>query len=583
MQELLRFAKGVSELEFGFISFLINALLITLITLAFLTFIYDKFIQREDQLLINYPLIGRARYLFYMLRDPMRQYFGDENYYELFDKVKWVYDSAKHKNAYISFSPSQTQKSARLSFKNANIVLNRDEVDKEFGVVFGEGLKYAFKTKSIIGRSAMSDGALSPEATRAFSKAAYRSKFPINTGEGGLTSNFLTTLKYDTKNDCFLEVKKGTIFAKSIYKILTLLFNQAQAQKVYCDIIIDAEAKETFMFDKRSLVCYRVNWDAPLVSFLKKVPDSLPDIVFQIGSGLYGVKDSDGGFDKVRYQKVMSFCKMTEIKLAQGAKQTGGKLLADKVSESIAYYRGVKPHKDLISPNRFPYANTLEELFEFIGELKKLSDKPVGIKIVISSKEDFKEYANLIKKRILKNSNAYPDFITIDGGDGGSATAPLEMMISVGMVIAKALYVADTMLKNAGVRDRVKLIGSEKVLTPDDAILLLGIGADFVNIARGFMLSSGCIRARVCSGANGRSCPVGLATQDKRKRASFLVDKRAKEIASYHDSMIEGIRGLLAIMGLNGLDKLSKKNLIFKDHTGVTYMDVDSYFDDMIK
>ena len=581
MQEFFNFARDLSQAHFPFLEFLLKMGVWIFIFGAIITLIYDRFIQREDQLLINYPLIGRMRYLFYLLRDPMRQYFGDEPFYESYDKVKWVYDTAKEKNPYLSFSPSQPQKSARLSLKNANIVLNSDEVDSDFQVVFGESLKYPFTAHSVIGRSAMSDGALSPEATRAFSKAAFKGRFPINTGEGGLTSNFLTTLQL--QKDCgYLEIKEGTWFAKSIYKVIKFIFNQSRARKIYCDLILQTKAKDSYIFDEKSISLYRIDWSVPLANFPLQVPKELPNITFQIGSGLYGVKDSNGEFDPIRYQKVMSFCVMSEIKIAQGAKQTGGKLLACKVSESVAYYRGVKPHVDLISPNRFPYANSIEELFEFIGRLKDLSQKPVGIKIVISSKEDFKEYAKMIKKSIENGTNQYPDFITIDGGDGGSATAPLEMMMSVGMVIAKALYVVDSTLKEYEIRDRIRLIASEKVLTPDDAVVLLGIGADFINIARGFMLSAGCIRARVCSGAGGRDCPVGIATNNPKKRASFLVEKRAYEIASYHQALKNGIVNLLAIMGVESLGELSKENLIFKDHTGKTYTDVERYFEEMM-
>ena len=335
-------------------------------------------------------------------------------------------------------------------------------------------------------------------------------------------------------------------------------------------------------FDESEMLFYRVNWDAPIDVFPSNVPDDMPDIIFQMGSGLYGVRDQEGEFCETRYQKTMRFCKMTEIKMAQGAKQTGGKLLASKVSEEIAYYRGVEAHKNLFSPNQFPFAHTLEELFDFMGRLKKLSKKPVGVKIVISSAAAFDEYAELIKRRLEAASDAYPDFITIDGGDGGSGAAPLEMMMTVGMTISKALYIADHALKRVGVREKVKLIASEKVLTPDDAIVLFGIGADYVAIARAFMMSAGCIRARECSGAHGRSCPVGLATQDKKKRASFLVEKKARNVASYHAQMLSGIRGLLAVIGIDNLQKLSKKNLIFKDQTGKTYMDVDRYFEEAL-
>ncbi len=574
--------SSLTHSDFPILMFLVEAFLILFVTISVILFIYDRFIQRENQLLINYPLIGRMRYFFYALRDPMRQYFGDEKFYESFDKVKWVLNSAQRKSPYASFSPEQPQKSARLSIKNANCVLNTEDVSKEFRVTFGSDVKKPFTTRSVFGRSAMSDGAISPEGTRSFSKGAYLGKFPINTGEGSLTSNFLYTHRYKKENEKYLDSYEGTFFAKNIYKIFKFLLHENAAENLYRHMVIDANDGDSYLFDKESLVFYRVNWNAPLEDFPEEVPQDLPDIIFQMGSGLYGVRHHDGTFDEERYKKTMKFAKMTEIKMAQGAKQTGGKLLGGKVSEAIAYYRGVEAHKDLFSPNQFPFAHTLDELFDFMGRLKALSQKPVGVKIVISSQEGFDEYAQLIKKRIEAGSSAYPDFITIDGGDGGSGAAPLEMMMTVGMIIAKALYIADTTLLNAGVRDKVKLIASEKVLTPDDAIVLFGIGADYVAIARAFMMSAGCIRARECSGANGRACPVGLATQDKKKRASFLVEKKAQNIASYHGQLLYGIQNLLAIMGLNHINKLSKKNLIFKDHTGKTYMDVDHYFEESV-
>jgi len=582
MEALLKFTNNVGNYDFPLLVFLFKAAIIVFIVISIVLFVYDKFFQREDQLLINYPLIGRMRYVFYLLRDPMRQYFGDEKFYESFDKVKWVYDSAERKSAYASFSPGQPQKSARLSIKNANCVLNTEDVSDDFSVTFGENSQNPFKTKSVFGRSAMSDGAISPEGTRSFSKGAYLGKFPINTGEGSLTSNFLYTHKYNPKDNSYLDVLEGTLFAKTVFILLKFLFNRSMAQRVYRHMVIDRVDSESFLFDEITKVCFRVNWKAPLNSFPKEVPSDIPDIIFQMGSGLYGVRDEEGNFDEERYKKTMSFAKMTEIKMAQGAKQTGGKLLASKVSEAVAYYRGVEPYKDLFSPNQFPHAKTLEELFDFIGRLKELSKKPVGVKIVISSQDSFDEYANLIKKRVDEESAAYPDFITIDGGDGGSGAAPLEMMMTVGMVIAKALHIVDSTLKKVGVREKVKLIASEKVLTPDDAVVLFGIGADYIAIARAFMMSAGCIRARECSGAHGRSCPVGLATQDKKKRASFLVEKKAQNVASYHGQLLAGVRQLLAVIGVNHISKLNKSHLIFKDHTGKTYMNVDRYFEESI-
>jgi len=578
MEALHQFSSHLGDYDFPILVFLLKAFMVIFLVIALVLLVYDKFIQREDQLLINYPLIGRMRYVFYALRDPMRQYFGDEKFYESFDKVKWVYDSAERKVAYASFSPGQPLKSARFSIKNANCVLNTSDVLDDFSVTFGQNAPHPFTTKSVFGRSAMSDGSISPEGTRAFAKGAYLGGFPINTGEGSLTSNFLYTHRYNSEDKNYLDTAEGTVFAKTIYKILKFLLNDAIAIEVYKHMVIENKEGESYLFDEEAVLCYRVNWNAPLSDFPQAVPSDIPDVIFQMGSGLYGVRDKEGKFDPLRYQKTMRFARMTEIKMAQGAKQTGGKLLADKVSDAVAYYRGVEPHKDLFSPNQFPYAHSIEELFDFIGELKSLSQKPVGMKIVISSEEAFGEYAHLIKRRIEEGSSAYPDFITIDGSDGGSGAAPIEMMLSVGMSITKALYLVDRILRDVGVRDHVKLIASEKVLTPDDAIVLFALGADYIGIARAFMMSAGCIRARECAGAHGRHCPVGLATQDKKKRASFLTEKKAVNVASYHNQLLQGVRQLLAVVGVNHLTKLNQSHLFFKDHTGKTYMDVEKYF-----
>lgn len=536
---------------------LLLILLITLIAMA----IYDRFIQRKDQLLINYPLVGRMRYLFYMLRNPMRQYFGDETYYDSFEKLEWVSKVSEGKSPYLSFSPTKPYGNQKTLFKHANFVKEIHEVDGDFSVEFGTNRKIPYISKSIVGRSAMSDGSISPEGTRAFARGAFNGHFPINTGEGGLTSNFLATLNID---DCtctdYLEIKEGTWFAKSIYKFMKFTTNREVSQRLYRSMVIREKASGSYIFDRAKLAYFRIDWTKPLEVFPDTVAVGIPDITFQMGSGLYGVRDTEGKFDSVRYQKVMRFCRMTEVKLAQGAKQTGGKLLATKVSEDIAYYRGIPAHKDLISPNRFPYATDMETFFDFISELQELSGKPVGYKIVISSNEGFDVYAQALSKR-LQEGKSIPDFITIDGGDGGSATAPLEMMSKIGLPIREALNIVNEKLEHYELKDKIKVIASEKVLTPDDVVELLCHGADFINIARGFMISAGCIRARECSGANGRDCPVGLATMNEAKRSKFLVIEKSRHIAFYHHQLLHGVRSLLAVMGKTTVSELSMDDL----------------------
>ncbi len=577
MEELLEFSRSANSVTTTWLWLSLQVAAVLFVIAAIAIYIYDRFVQRQNQLLINYPLIGRMRYFFYLIRDPMRQYFGDEKFYESFDKVKWVYNAAEGKPLISSFSPGQPIKKGIFGLKNASRVLNREEVQNSFKVTFGPTAEHPFVASSIIGRSAMSDGAISPEGTQAFAKGAKLGGFPINTGEGGLTTNFFASHQCNPQNQTWLETRKGTLFARSVYRAVRLFLNRSIAVKLYRSLILPKKEEETFLHDERHMACFRIRWETPFEEFPREVPPDLPDIIFQIGSGLYGVKDRDGDFDEARFAKVMRFCRMSEVKLAQGAKQTGGKLLAGKVSEAIAWYRGIEAHKDLFSPNRFPYYDSLEQLFDFVGRLKTISGKPAGIKIVISSKEDIEPVAALIGQRIEAGSSAYPDFLTVDGGDGGSGAAPLETMMAVGWPVREAVYVVDRVLTDAGVRRHVRLIGSEKVLTPDDVVVLMALGADYVGIARGFMMSAGCIRARECSGANGQ-CPVGLATQDRRKRASFLVEQKSRHIANYHDRLIEGVVGLLAIMGKKSIDELSTSDLFYRDEKGNIYEDIELYF-----
>ncbi|APW66184.1 MULTISPECIES: FMN-binding glutamate synthase family protein [Arcobacteraceae] len=540
-------------------------------------YIHDKYVQRDHQLLVNYPIIGRLRYVLEEAREPFRQYFGDEKFYESKDKLDWVYKAANDVPNYASFSPSQPLPKPKFMIRHANIVLNDDEVDQDFEVTFGANRKKPYTAKSIIARSAMSDGSISPEGTRAFVRGAFMGGFPINSGEGGVTSNFFIT--HQKYNPEYMKIVHGSTFAKKAKDIVDFFFNGAMAADVYRNLVFgkDKEA-ETYVFDLKSQLFHRINWDAPLEKFPKEVPEDMADIILQLSSGLYGARDKQGNFDPDRYQKTMRFCKMTEIKIAQGAKQTGGKLAAHKVTPAIAYYRNVEAYKDVFSPNRFPYANTIEELFDFIGTLQELSDKPVGIKIVISDVENIEPYAAEIKRRIDIADSRYPDFISLDGGSGGSATAPIEMMERVGLNIRDSIYLADSVLKEYGIREKVKIIASGKVLTPDDIIINMAIGADFIQIARGFMMSAGCIRARYCSGTTGHVCPVGLATQDKSKRKKYFVYKQAKKVRNYHNNLLKSVKGMLAIMGLKNINQLNKHRILFLDKDSRVHDNIDKVF-----
>lgn len=569
----MEFIHSVWELFIQFIEFFILICLIGLVML----YVYDKYVQRNHALLINYPIIGRFRYFFEALREPFRQYFGEETFYDSKDKVDWVYKAAKNVPNYKSFSISQPISGSSFIVKHVSNVLNDNEVSQDMSVTFGKNREIPFVSHTPIIRSAMSDGALSPEAIRAFALAGVESTLTVNTGEGSLTSNHLYTHKPDLNNCDYLEIIKSTPFAEFAFKIGSFFFNNAIAAKWYRTVLLHKKTQNTYIYDNTTNVLFRVNWDAPLEAFPKEIPSDIPNIVFQMGSGLYGVRDANGKFDELKYQKVMKFCRMTEIKIAQGAKQTGGKLAGSKVTADIAYYRGVPEGKDVFSPNRFPYADTTSHLLDFVEKLQNLSKKPVGFKIVVSDSNAVEEMVKEIASRKSAGINT-PDFITIDSGDGGSATAPLELMESVGLTTNNALYILDGMLKKYNIRDDIKIIASGKILTPDDVIITMCMGADAVGIARGFMMSGGCIRAHMCSGFGTHVCPVGMATQDEKKRASYLVVKKGHEIASYHANLIKGMKMMMAVMGIEHISKLNKSKLTFKDRNGEIYFDIDEYF-----
>ncbi len=545
--------------------------------IIFAWYIHDKYVQRTHQILVNYPIIGRLRFVFQEFREPFRQYFGDEKFYESMDKLDWVYKASRDQPNYSSFSPSQPLPKPKFMLRHTNIVLNDNEVEDDFSVTFGKNQKKPFVTKSVLGRGPMSDGSISPEGTRAFAYGAQMGGFPINSGEGGLTSNFFVTHNnYDTK---YMKEVKGSPFQYKIFKLAKMFFNEPVAIDLYRKIVFKKDLQaDTYIFNKKNDSFYRLNWDADLKDFPKEVPADMPDVILQISSGLYGVRTKEGKFDIERYKKQMTFCKMTEIKLAQGAKQTGGKLIAKKVTPSIAYYRNIEAHKDAFSPNRFPYANTTEELFDFIGELQKASEKPVGIKIVISDHNNIVPIAKEIKRRV-ELGLPYPDYISIDGGSGGTGTAPLEMMERIGMDIRDALYLVDKVLKDYGVREHVKISASGKILTPDDVIIILCLGADFVQIARGFMMSAGCIRARYCSGSGTHQCPVGLATQDIKKRKYYFVKKHSEFVRNYHNNILKSMKSLLAVMGLKNVKELDIEKLIFLDIDSIIHDDMHELFE----
>jgi glutamate synthase domain-containing protein 2 len=292
------------------------------------------------------------------------------------------------------------------------------------------------------------------------------------------------------------------------------------------------------------------------------------DLCFQIGTGYFGAGRTVDGrrvfstprfFDTILNNKSI---KMVEIKLSQGAKPGhGGILPASKNTQEIADIRGVEPHVDVMSPPYHSAFTNHKELLEFISELRDLSDGlPIGIKLCLG---DESEFISLVYT--MKELKIYPDFITIDGGEGGTGAAPIVFTNNVGMPLVDALIFVNKTLKQYDLRDKITLIASGKASNSFDIIKLLALGADIVNAARAFMLSLGCIQAREC---NMNTCPVGIATQNKHLISALNPEEKKVRVFNYHTAVIHEIREVLGAMGLTSPKELKPTSVIVRNNKG---------------
>ncbi|OUS12438.1 FMN-binding glutamate synthase family protein [Gammaproteobacteria bacterium 53_120_T64] len=259
------------------------------------------------------------------------------------------------------------------------------------------------------------------------------------------------------------------------------------------------------------------------------------DIVFQIGTAKYGVRDESGRLDDKKLLGVAAHpqVKMFEIKLSQGAKPgKGGILPGIKVTEVIATTRGIPMGKDSISPNGHADVRNVDQLLTLLAHVRELTGKPVGFKLVVGGTSFFDELCLAIQRRGVEQFA--PDFITLDSGDGGTGAAPQSLLDSAGLNIRETLPMVGDKLEEFGLRERIHLIAAGKLITPADVAWALCAGADFVVSARGFMFALGCIQALQC---NKNSCPTGVTTHDKDLQQGLDPGDKASRVANYVANM----------------------------------------------
>ncbi len=302
------------------------------------------------------------------------------------------------------------------------------------------------------------------------------------------------------------------------------------------------------------------------------------DLVWQIGTGYFGCRAKNGTFDDQEFVKKakQENVKMIEIKISQGAKPShGGILPKEKITKEIAEIRGIPMDQDCDSPPQHSEFNTPVGLLKFVEKLRKLSDgKPVGFKLCIGKTSEFMA----ICKAMIK-TNILPDFITVDGAEGGTGAAPLEFSNRLGKTINEALIIVHNCLVGIGVRKKIRVIASGKVATGFDLVAKLCIGADICNCARTMMFALGCIQSLSC---NTNKCPTGVATQDKFRANGLNITDKSRRVYNFHKNTIFSFRELVGALGINKISQLTP-SLLHRRETNSeskTYLELYPFVED---
>ena len=451
-------------------------LLLVLAAIAVVVGICDR-IQNVHALRRNYPFIGWGRYIFESIGDELRQYwFLPDEKVRPFDREKFkdLVRTGKGLHNEIGFGTERDYNAPGEIHLLPSMfpISHKEGINKVPSIVIGKARRNPYVCPSPINISGMSFGALSEEAVRALSSGALMADIHMLTGEGGLTPYHL---------------------------------EGARAHIPFKSRIAWALARSL------STVAPRY-WKRPPKLQGNKIGGGR--IIVQIGPAKFGFRTTDGAFDWKKIEEVAKNDQIVgfEIKLAQGAKPgLGGLLPAKKITLEIADIRGIPMGKDCLSPNSWDEFNDVPSLMVFITRVQELTGKPVGFKMVGGKPDFIREVASW-----MKLNKQGPDFITLDGGEGGTGAAPLAHADSVGLPIMHAIPMVDNALREYGVRDEVVLIASGKIATSADIAVHIALGADMINMARGFLIGGlGCIQAGQCQ---KNTCPTGIATQDKNLR-----------------------------------------------------------------
>jgi len=296
------------------------------------------------------------------------------------------------------------------------------------------------------------------------------------------------------------------------------------------------------------------------------------DLIWQIGTGYFGCRENDGSFSEAAFKDTVApeSVKMVELKLSQGAKPGHGGILPGKKNTSeIAKIRGVEPGTTVHSPAAHTAFDSPTGLLEFIARLREVSGgKPTGFKLCLGRPEEFVAVCKAIRE-----TEIYPDFIAVDGGEGGTGAAPPEYSNSIGMPLRDGLAFAVDCLIGFDLKSKIKVMASGKIITGFDVIRNIALGADVCQSARAMMLALGCIQALEC---HNNKCPTGVATQNPDLVSGLVVSDKENRVAQYHKETVEAAREIIASMGFTSVSQLNREHIFRRiDYTRVnTYEDI---------
>jgi glutamate synthase domain-containing protein 2 len=425
-------------------------------------------IQTRHAVLRNYPITAHLRFLLESIRPEMRQYFFEDDKFGMpfsRDKRAVVYQRAKKQ---LDKRPFGTQYDVYADGYEwlRHSVAPRPPAQDQFRITIGGPDCPKPYSASVFNISAMSFGALSPNAIRALNGGARRNHFAHDTGEGGFS---------------------------------------------------------------------------PYHSEMGG------DIIWEIGSGYFGCRKEDASFCKEKFAATATLdqIKMVELKLSQGAKPGhGGVLPAAKVSREISLTRGVPMGVDCVSPAGHSAFSTPIEMMQFIAGMRSLSGgKPAGFKLCVGHPWEF-----LAICKAMIETQIYPDFIVVDGKEGGTGAAPLEFTDHLGMPLKDGLAFVHNALIGIGARERIRIGASGKIVSAFDIARAMALGADWCNAARGFMFALGCIQSQSC---HTDRCPTGVATQDRTRQRALVVQDKLERVANFHASTMQSLIELTAAAGLD--------------------------------